>query len=115
MGETLRRLGKGCLIAMAGFSLLLALLFATYVGWGVYANNRAESQADAFCRTVRPGEAIAEVEKRAQGENAPRRSGKDSDEVYHYFWYGMIFNSQECQVATARGLVTSKKRLVQDD
>ena len=102
-------------MAVAGISLLLALLFAAFVGWGVYANHRAESQADAFCRAVRPGEAIADVEKRAQGEDAPRHSGKDSDEVYHYYWYGMIFTAQECRVSTAGGRVTSKRRFVQDD
>jgi hypothetical protein len=111
----LNKVLKGCLMAVAGISLLMALLFAAFVGWGVYANHRAESQADAFCRAVHPGEPIAEVEKRAQGTGAPGRSGKDSDEVYHYYWFGMIFTAHECRVATARGRVSSKQRFVQDD
>ncbi len=115
MAATLAKLAKGCLYVVAGISLLLALLFVAFVGWGVYANHRAETQADAFCRAVRPGEAIADVEKRARGENAPRRSGKDSDDVYHYYWYGMIFTSQECRVTTVGGRVATAKRFTQDD
>ena len=102
-------------MAVAGISLLLALAFATFVGWGVYANHRAESQADAFCKLVQVGEDIAGVEKRAQGEGAPKRSVKDRDEVYHYYWFGMIFTAHECRVATTQGRVASKQRLVQDD
>jgi len=109
------KLVKGCLMAVAGVSLFIALLFAAYVGWGVYANHRAQRQADAFCEAVRRGDDIMKVEARAKGEDGPRRSGHTSEGVYHYYWYGMIFNSQECEVSTVAGRVSATRRLVQDD
>jgi hypothetical protein len=105
----------GCLVAAASFALLVLVLFAAYVAWGIYANNRAQTQARAFCQATRPGEELAHVLARAKGPNPPDRFGNDSDGTYRFFWFGMIFNAQECEVTTAKGRVLSKQVLAHDD
>src|SRR6478735_8500182 len=113
MGGALRKELGGCLLAAAGISLLLALMFAAYVVWGVYANRRAERQAAAFCNSAKPGQPIAMVLERARGDGAPTRSAKDG-EVYHFWWYGMIFSARECVVTTAAGRVVSAQQVAHD-
>jgi len=105
----------GCLVAAASFALLMIVLFAAYVGWGIYANDRAETEARAFCQATKPGEELARVLERAKGPNPPRRYGSDSDGVYHFYWYGMIFNAQECAVATKGGRVVSAQVIAHED
>ena len=104
----------GCLVAAASIVLLLVLLFAAYVAWGVYANHRADEQAKAFCAATRPGEDIARVLERAKGADAPRRSGRDGD-TYRFWWYGMIFNASECAITTSGGRVVSTQFLEHRD
>ena len=104
----------GCLLAAAAFSLLLVLLFAAYVGWGVYANRRAEREAAAFCTAAKPGQPIALVLERARGEGAPARKAQDGD-AYHFWWYGMIFSARECVVTTKAGRVVSAQQVVHED
>jgi hypothetical protein len=111
---TVRKVLGGCLLAAAGFCVLLIVLFAAYVGWGVYANQRAERQAAAFCSAAKPGQPIALVLERARGEGAPTRSAKDG-EVYHFWWYGMIFNARECVVTSAAGRVVSTQQVNHED
>src|SRR5690348_869628 len=108
MGGALRKVLGGCLLAAAGICLLLALMLAAYVGWGVYANRRAEREAAAFCNAVKPGQDIAIVLERARGDGAPARSAHDGD-AYRFWWYGMIFNARECVVTTAAGRVVSAR------
>jgi hypothetical protein len=105
----------GCLVAAAGFVLLIVVLFAAYVAWGIYANDRAETEARGFCQATRPGEMLEHVLERAKGPNPPDRYGNDSDGVYHFYWYGMIFNAQECAVTTAKGRVVSAQVIAHDD
>ena len=114
LGERLRKLLSGCLLAAAVISLLIAVMFAAAVGWGIYANDRAEREATAFCSAVKPGQDIAIVLERARGEGAPKRTAKDG-EVYRFWWFGMIFNARECEVTTAAGRVVSARQIVQDD
>ena len=109
-----RKLLVGCLLTCAALALLLVLLFAAFVGWGLYANDRAEKQATAFCRSVRPGEDIARVLERAKGEDPPKRSFQ-SEQVWHFYWFGMIFNAQECEVTTAGGRVQSARVVAHED
>ena len=104
MGKVL----KGCLLVAAGLCLLVALLFAAMVGWSIYASDRAEKGATAFCAATRPGEDIARVLERARGVSAPMRHFNDGD-TYYFVWQGTIFESRDCVVETSAGRVVSKR------
>lgn len=105
---------RGCLMVAAGIALLLLLLFAAAVGWGLYANDRAENNATAFCSAARPGQDIAVVLSRARGNGAPARGSHEGD-VYRFWWYGWIFNAHQCVVTTAAGRVVSAQHVAQED
>ena len=104
----------GCLLTCAAGALLLVLSFAAYVAWGLYANNRAAAQATAFCQRVKPGEDIARVLERAKGEDPPDRSFQHEG-AWHFYWLGMIFNAQECEVAIAGDRVRSARVVAHED
>ena len=73
------------------------------------ANDRAKTQARAFCAATRPGEEVARVVERAKGPNPPNSHGDDGDGIYHFYWVGMIYNAMDCEVTTKDGRVVSTK------
>jgi len=110
----LRKVLGGCLMAAAGVSLLLVVLVAAAVGWGLHANGVADRQADAFCNAVKPGQQIASVLARAHEDSTLKRSFNDGG-VYHFYWQGGVFYAGECEVGTAAGRVTAARRVSHDD
>jgi hypothetical protein len=111
-----RKILVGCLVAAGALALILVLLVAAFGFWGAYANARAERAATALCSGIRVGERIESVTARAKASDPPARSiGNTSDGEYRYAWYGQIFSSRECLVATANGRVTAKHVVKFDD
>jgi hypothetical protein len=104
----------GCLKVALLLVLLMFLMFAGAVGWGIYANDRMQAEATAFCSAVKPGQDIASVLERARGDGAPSRSSHDGD-VYRFHWQGWVFNAHECVVTTAAGRVVSAQHVAHED
>ena len=113
--DSSRRKGcKGCLIAAAVFAAVPVFLFAAYVGWGIYANDRAERESKAFCDAIRIGDPIARVDELARGEHAPKNRFETED-GFRYMYYGMIYTARECRVHLVEGRVTARELIVHED
>jgi len=113
MGKTGKAL-KGCLLAVGALVLAVLAALGIYIGWGLYANERAETAANALCAGTRVGDRIESVRTRAEAASPKPRIAEGTDEV-HFIFQGMIFNARECQVSTAQGRVTAKRVVVFND
>ena len=99
---------RGCLVTIAIFAAVPMLLVFAYVGWGVYANARAEDGSKAFCDAIRVGDPQARLDELAKGAHAPQNSFP-TDDGRRYMYYGMIYTAYECRVVIVDGRVASKK------
>lgn len=108
------KLLKGCLLAVGTLVLALLAVLGIYIGWGMYANERAETAATALCSGTRIGDSIGSVRARAERAEPKPRIASGSEQ-YHFTFQGAIFSARECQVSTAQGRVTARKVVVFDD
>ena len=115
MAEEKRKRGyRGCLLAALGVAAVPVLLVAGYVIWGLWANARAEREANAVCDAIRVGDPVARLQDLAKGPHKPNRF-IEHGEGYHFLYYGMIYSARVCRVDIANGRVASKKIVAYDD
>jgi len=105
---------KGCLLAVGTLVLALLAVLGIYIGWGMYANERAETAATALCAGTRIGDSIESVRARAERADPQPRIATGTDQ-YHFTFQGAIFHARECQVSTAQGRVTARKVVLFND
>lgn len=79
------------------------------VAYGLYANDRAERNASAFCREAASVGAIADVVARAERESI-RHYLAHQPEAYHFLFPGWVFNVGVCQ-AEIEGPAIRKTRV----
>src|SRR5207342_1759 len=65
MGTTGKVL-RGCLLAAGLLVLSMVAVVGLYIGWGLYANERAEKAANALCAGIRIGDPVDAVIAKAQ-------------------------------------------------
>ena len=65
MGKTGKVL-KGCLLAGGLLVLSFALLIGLYIGWRLYANDRADTAAAVLCAGIRVGDRIEPLLAKAE-------------------------------------------------
>lgn len=113
MGKSAKVL-KGCLLAVGTLVLAVLAVLGIYIGWGMYANERAEAAATALCAGTRIGDSIESVHARAERADPKPRVASGSEQ-YHFTFQGAIFHARECQVSTAQGRVTARKVVLFND
>ena len=72
MGKTGKVL-KGCLLAGGLLVLSFALLIGLYIGWSLYANDRADTAAAVLCAGIRVGDRIEPLLAKAEASNPKPR------------------------------------------
>jgi len=113
MGSTGKAL-KGCLLAAGILLLSLLVVLGLYIGWSLYADDRAEKAATALCAGIHGGDRIEAVVAKAKATVPTPRVASGTDE-HHFIFQGAVFHARECQVSTARGRVTAAHVVVFDD
>jgi len=113
MGTTGKVL-RGCLLAAGLLVLSMVAVVGLYIGWGLYANERAEKAANALCAGIRIGDPVDAVIAKAQAADPAPRVQSGSEETY-FIYQGMIFSARECHVSTVRGRITAKRVILHDD
>ena len=113
MGTTGKAL-KGCLLAAGILLLSLLAVLGLYIGWSLYADDRAGTAATAFCAGIHAGDRIEAVVAKAESAEPKPRVSSGTDE-HHFTFQGAVFHARECQVATAQGRVTAKHVVAFDD
>ena len=87
---------------------VLVLLFAAYVAYWFYQDDRARTAASAFCDSVATGSDMAAVEAASNTAKVARHGYMQSESVYIAIFPGPIFNAYTCELKMADGKVAAK-------
>ena len=102
-------------IAIAAIVLFIVLAFVAYIGYSVYANNKADQAAEMLCGNIlRIGSEIRSVIDTA-AKSGDRNRLVINEGEHRFIFYGAIFHSCEYVVTGLNGKVVSVHLRLNDD
>lgn len=104
----------GLLNLIAGFVLLLIGGFAAMVAYGIYANDRAERRAAAFCSEIAAAGRITAGLARAERDGI-RYHATRSPDAYDFLFPGWVFNAAICRAEVDGDAVRSTRSWMEED
>jgi hypothetical protein len=87
----------------------VALVFAAYVAYWFYQDDRARSAATAFCDSVAVGSPMGDAADKLGGRSDVRHGFMKSENKYLAIFRGPIFNAYTCELKIADGKVAEKR------
>jgi hypothetical protein len=97
---------------LAKLLAILVLLFAAYVGYWLYQDDRAHIAADKFCDAIATGSQASDTIDRAKSDG---RRVLENQEGMAVHFQGPIFNAYICEVTVANGKVVRRQVTAMDD
>lgn len=94
--------------------LIIVLSLTSFFAGGLFADTRAEAQANHFCGQFSNGDEFKGVVQAAQGEGQQRLRDIRPDEVWVGYLGASVFSRHFCIIRAQNGMVESRKYLYLD-